>query len=376
MDASAAPPDPAPIRRAEVRMSSRSVAEDLPFFTQALGFRLEEIFPADAPAVVVLSGHGVHLRIEQGRDAPPGALRLVCDDPAAVAARLGGAARLTAPGGAEIELVAAEPDLAVPATRHAFSVRRLKDGAPWVIGRAGMHYRDLVPDRLGGSIVASHIRIPDGGPVPDMVHYHVVGLQLIYCYRGWVDVVYEDQGDPIRLHAGDCVTQPPRIRHRVLEASDEVEVIEIGVPAEHVTAIDHDMTLPTGRRLPDRTYGGQTFVHHRGDAAAWEPWRLAGFECRDTGVAAGTAGMAGVRVVRSLPRGVPAAMARHDADILFTFVMEGAVALEAEDGARHPLEAGDAFTVPPGLATRLADPSAELELLEVSLPGRFETVPA
>ena len=30
-----------------------------------------------------------------------------------------------------------------------------------------MHYRDLIPSRLGGSIIASHIRIPDGGPVPD-----------------------------------------------------------------------------------------------------------------------------------------------------------------------------------------------------------------
>ena len=37
----------------------------------------------------------------------------------------------------------------------------------WVIGRAGMRYRDLIPGRLGGSIIASHIRIPDAGPVPD-----------------------------------------------------------------------------------------------------------------------------------------------------------------------------------------------------------------
>ena len=70
--------------------------------------------------------------------------------------------------------------------------------------------------RLGGSIIASHIRIPDGGPVPDMVHYHTVGFQLIYCYKGWVDVLYEDQGNEMmRLSAGDCVIQPPEIRHRV-----------------------------------------------------------------------------------------------------------------------------------------------------------------
>ena len=65
-----------------------------------------------------------------------------------------------------------------------------------------MHYRDLVPSRLGGAMIASHIRIPDGGPVPDMVHFHKVGFQLIFCVKGWVDVVYEDQGDAIRLIRG------------------------------------------------------------------------------------------------------------------------------------------------------------------------------
>ena len=149
--------------------------------------------------------------------------------------------------GTQVTLDELNPPLVLPKTEHAFVVRRLADQAPWVIGRAGMMYRDLVPSRLGGAMIASHIRIPDGGPVPDMVHFHRVGFQLIFCIKGWVDVLYEDQGGPIRLHAGDCFIQPPEIRHRVLEASDGIEVIEIGVPAEHVTEIDHDMTLtPTG----------------------------------------------------------------------------------------------------------------------------------
>ena len=36
-----------------------------------------------------------------------------------------------------------------------------------------------------------------------------MGFQLIFCYRGWVEVVYEDQGAPFILHAGDCVIQGP-----------------------------------------------------------------------------------------------------------------------------------------------------------------------
>ena len=40
--------------------------------------------------------------------------------------------------------------------------RRLTDKAPWVIGRAGMNYRDLIPDRLGGAIIAISILAPGG----------------------------------------------------------------------------------------------------------------------------------------------------------------------------------------------------------------------
>jgi quercetin dioxygenase-like cupin family protein len=259
----------------------------------------------------------------------------------------------------------------LPATEHAFVVRRLRDQAPWVIGRAGMQYRDLVPTRLGGAMIASHIRIPDGGPVPDMVHFHKVGFQLIFCIRGWVDVVYEDQGGPIRLHPGDCFIQPPRIRHRVLEASDGIEVIEIGVPAEHVTEIDHDMALPTPERRPEREWDGQRFVHNVGSAASWHPFRLAGFEARDTTIAENTKGIAGVQVARRGP-GEPE-WAVHDADILFGFVMKGGLTLEGAGRDPFALSEGDAFVIPPGMATRWAAPTDNVEVLEVALPGRFAT---
>ncbi|NNF79938.1 MAG: cupin, partial [Rhizobiales bacterium] len=185
---------------AEIRLPTSDLKEDLPFFTKRLGFRLDSIFPADDPAIAVLSGHGVCIRLERGAAEAPGTLRLLCQDPDTFA---GGERELTAPNGTRVELVEADPPMMIPQTQHAFVVRRLQDETPWVIGRAGMHYRDLIPDRLGGSIIASHIRIPDGGPVPDMVHYHTVGFQLIFCYNGWVRLVYEDQGPPFILGAGD-----------------------------------------------------------------------------------------------------------------------------------------------------------------------------
>ena len=209
--------------------------------------------------------------------APP--ILLEVADPAAFSS-------LSAPAGIPLRFVQANPPLQVPEPALAFGVRRLADGDPWVIGRAGMQYRDLIPGRLGGAVIASHIRIPDGGPVPDMVHYHTIGFQLIYCHRGWVDLVYEDQGPPFRLEAGDCVIQPPEIRHRVLYASDAIEVVEIGVPAEHVTSIDHDLELPTPHLRPDRGFGTapwgpQRFCRSVASGAVWEPFRLPGFEARE-----------------------------------------------------------------------------------------------
>lgn len=355
--------------RAEVRLPTTDLRADLLFFGKVLGMRMDMIYPADNPSVAVFSGHGLRVRLMEGLSDAPGLLRILTDD----AGFAGGERSLTAPGGTRVEVDELNPPLVLPPTEHAFVVRRLADQAPWVIGRAGMQYRDLVPSRLGGAIIASHIRIPDGGPVPDMVHFHKIGFQLIFCIRGWVDVLYEDQGGLLRLTAGDCFIQPPEIRHRVMEASDGIEVIEIGVPAEHVTEIDHEMTLPTPHLRPDREWQGQRFVHNPGRDGVWEPFRLPGYVARDTTINANTKGVAAVQVVRRGP-GAPV-WARHDADILFGFVMAGGLTLEGEGKKPFALAAGDAFVIPPGLRTRWADPSEELEILEVALPGPFTTIP-
>lgn len=352
--------------KAEALFATSDLTADLGFFSKALGFRLDKIYPADDPSVAVMSGHGLRLRLDRDAAGNNTTLFLQSDNWPEIA---DGQTQLTAPGGTKIHLGPLSESYEMPDTAHAFVVRRLKDEAPWVIGRAGMHYRDLIPSRLGGSIIASHIRIPDGGPVPDMVHYHTVGFQLIFCYKGWVDVLYEDQGDMMRLEAGDCVIQPPEIRHRVCHASAEIEVIEIGVPAEHVTTIDHEMTLPNGKGDPAREWQGQTFVHHVKEGATWQDFRLPGFRCRDTGINAGTKGVASIQVVQ----GGADVSYSHDCDILFTFVMAGQMTLSADGQSDRLLGPGDAFVIPPGLETRYHACSKDLELLEAALPGGFVT---
>lgn len=353
--------------QAHLVLPTQDLNADLAFFSN-LGFRLDQIFPADNPSVAILSGHGMSIRLDKAAGGSPATLHLLTDDPSGIN---GGQPGAIAPNGTRIEIHPKTYHLTTPPTRHKLEVRQLKDNDSWVIGRAGMLYRDLIPDRLGGSIIASHISIPQGGPVPDMVHYHTIGFQLIFCYKGWVRLVYEDQGPPFILGAGDCVTQPPEIRHRVLESSDNLEVIEIGIPAEHMTTIDHHMELPTATYRPDREFQGQRFCHHVSANATWKPWTIPGFECRDTGVNGATKGLASVNVIRPAAAGVSPVLLSHNADILFSFVMRGALQLEVEGNDSHRLQQRDAFVIPPGLTYQLSNCSPDLEVLEVALPGGY-----
>jgi quercetin dioxygenase-like cupin family protein len=176
-----------------------------------------------------------------------------------------------------------------------------KDGTHngWITGRTGMMYRDLIPDRLGGELIASHIRLTEGGPVPDYVHYHKIDFQLIYCLRGRIKVVYEDQGPPFWLEPGDCVLQPPEIRHRVLECEAGSEVLELTSPAKHETWVEHEMTLPNSTVVPGRQYSGQRFVRNAAKDAQWYRSESDGIEERDLGIYKATNGLIDVRIRRT-----------------------------------------------------------------------------
>ncbi len=354
------------IEFAETVLGCRDLDSSLRFFTEQLGFRLDLIYPADAPRVAVVSGGGSRIRLEAGDESMPAHIRLVCSSTDLVEAAGSG---MTAPNGTQVEFALADPPVELPPLSESLIVQRGTADDVWGTGRAGMQYRDLIPGRLGGRFIASHIRIPEGGPVPDYVHHHHVRFQMIYCYRGWVRVVYEDQGPPFVMNAGDCVLQPPHIRHRVLECSDAFEVVEIGCPAEHETLVDHDMELPTAAADARRDFGGQRFVFHQAAAADWLPWRNDGFEARDTGIGGATKGLASVAVVRPSGR-LPANPVAHDAEFLFRFVLEGDVTLHC-DGA-HELAAGDAFVIPAALPYVLEKPSDDLQMLEVSLPAAYD----
>ena len=199
------------------------------------------------------------------------------------------------------------------------------------------------------------------------------------------------QGAPFWLEPGDCVMQPPEIRHRVLESTAGLEVIEIGCPAIHDTFAEHAITLPSpGPPQPDRIFGGQRFVRHVAATRTWQPWRSGarqpsdtsetGWECADTGIADGSNGVASVKVIRrtmlaapTLPASTP--LAKHAGEFLFFFVLVGKVTICTIDEGRktrHDLEAGDSLSIPAGLGHTVGWEQCSpdvTELLEVALPG-------
>src|SRR6187551_1447325 len=76
-----------------------------------LGMRLDIIYPADDPHSAILTHGGMKVRLTSRPDAPP-------------------------------------PSAGLPEFRPEFVVTRA--GTASGEGRAGMHYRDLIPSRLGG----------------------------------------------------------------------------------------------------------------------------------------------------------------------------------------------------------------------------------
>ena len=115
------PPDKMTETRAEIRLPTEELRDDLAFFTKVLKMRLDMIYPADNPEVAVLSGHGLRLRIEKGAAEPAGTIRILTEDPDGFA---GGQRLLTAPNGTRVEIDELNPPLVLPASIAAAAERR------------------------------------------------------------------------------------------------------------------------------------------------------------------------------------------------------------------------------------------------------------
>ena len=334
--------------------------ETLKFFVDEVGFKLEMITPADNPRSAVIAGYGTRVCLDTEFSGAPGLLRLETNSETN--------SRKIAPNGTSIEFLSKNRTPIYGVLDDALIVSKLSAEVSMTTGRAGMIYRDLIPGRLGGRVIASHIHIPNGGPVPDYVHYHRVKFQMIYCKSGWVRVVYEDQGESFVMQAGDCVLQPPEIRHRVLESSDNLEVIEIGSPAEHETFAEHEITLPTSTLRPDRDFSGQKFVRHIATETQWLPWRFPGFVSCNTGIDKATAGFASAETVRG-EVGATITDTKKSHELFFVFVLNGSVSLSTKDlNQKTILSINSSVALPSNCEFKLEITSPNTEMLIVLQP--------
>jgi mannose-6-phosphate isomerase-like protein (cupin superfamily) len=121
-----------------------------------------------------------------------------------------------------------------------FSVSHLRDGDFKTGGlRSYSSYRDLgIAAATNGLATAHVIRMtaPFDAAFSER-HHHDVEFQMIYVLKGWFKTDFEGHG-PELMEAGSCWLQPPGIRHTVIGWSEDCEVLEIILPAEHETITD------------------------------------------------------------------------------------------------------------------------------------------
>ncbi len=101
--------------------------------------------------------------------------------------------------------------------------------------RAFFKYRDLgATDASNGRLRAQITSATQGLGRPTGWHYHVCDQQFVYMLKGWVDLEFED-GTKIHLTEGESLMIPGGTRHNETGTADELELLEVSVPAEMKT---------------------------------------------------------------------------------------------------------------------------------------------
>jgi quercetin dioxygenase-like cupin family protein len=113
---------------------------------------------------------------------------------------------------------------------HAATAEFRDDGL-----RSCFEYRDLgISQATGGRVMAHVIRAKPGAHAGFGWHKHILEFQMYYVLKGWVRFNYEGVGEVV-AEAGSCVHQPPGIAHAEISHSDDLELLEITLPAEFET---------------------------------------------------------------------------------------------------------------------------------------------
>ncbi len=118
----------------------------------------------------------------------------------------------------------------------------------------------------------------------------------------------------------------------------------------------------------------QGFTVSHGNDATFERGLRSFFEYRDLGVQAATDGRVVAHVLRAAAGTAMSSQPhRHQTTFQLVYVLKGWIEFEYEGQGTVRLEAGSCVYQPPGIRHRELAHSADVEMLEIVMPGSFET---
>lgn len=106
--------------------------------------------------------------------------------------------------------------------------------------RSFVEYRDLgMAAATGRRISGKHIRAIQPFTEETGWHWHDMTAHFVYVLKGWVKFRFDGVDDAVTVIAGSCLSQPGGVAHNVIGQSEDLELIEINIPADYATEECH-----------------------------------------------------------------------------------------------------------------------------------------
>jgi len=102
--------------------------------------------------------------------------------------------------------------------------------------RGDVEYRDLgLATATDGKIGIKHIRAITALPKATGWHWHDMTAHYVYVLKGWIVFRFAGIEGEVKVSAGSGLSQPAGVAHNVVARADDLEVLEINVPAQYGT---------------------------------------------------------------------------------------------------------------------------------------------
>jgi quercetin dioxygenase-like cupin family protein len=137
-----------------------------------------------------------------------------------------------------------------PTSHYTISVSHLEPDSFGTNGsRSFFEYRDVgILEATKGEFNAKVVRALPGEKGSTGWHYHPLTIQIVYCLRGWEEILFED-GTLVRLVAGTCVNIPPGVGHNETSYSDDFEALVLWSPESFDTVSIPEPGIAEFRRV-------------------------------------------------------------------------------------------------------------------------------